>query len=138
MNKRIEALEKQQHAFTEATKQWEQKMSDMRKQIVNATVTGTISVLTGASSPFATKDDALKQRTENSIKFQSLKKSMATNQSAMDVLQHHMAIMLQRTEQIFADRYEPSVESPPRKARAKDNPSPADSPMTDVEGVSEH
>ena len=137
MNKRIAALEKQQREFTEVTKQWEQKLVDMRKQIVDATVTGTISVLTGESSPFATKTDAQKQRMENATEFQSLKESMANNQTTLDVLQEHMTIMLRRTEQLFADRHDPTSESPPRKARAKDT-FPADSPMTDVTGVSEH
>ena len=137
LNKRIEALEKQQHVFNETAKKWEQKMLDMRKQIVDATVTGTISVLTGAASPFATKDDALKQRTDNAAEFRSLKETLATNQNAMEILQQHMTIMLRRTEQIFADRYDPTLESPPRKARATDYQSTADSPMTDVAGASD-
>ena len=135
LNTRIAALERQQQEFSAATKQWEQKMLDMRKQIVDATVTGTISVLTGASSPFATKEDAQQQRIENTSEFQSLKESMAVNQSALEILQQHMTLMLRRTEQLFADRHDPSLQSPPRKARATDT-STADSPMTDVTGVS--
>jgi len=135
LNKRFDALEKQQQAFNEATQQWEQKLVDMRKQIVDATVSGTISILTGTTSPFATKSDAHQQRMENATEFQNLKESMANNQTALDVLQQHMTIMLRRTEQIFAERYDPSLESPPRKARAKDR-STADSPMTDVTGAS--
>ena len=138
LNKRIEALEKQQQEFTKATTKWEQKLMDMRKQIVDATVTGTISVLTGTASPFATKDDALKQRTENATEFQSLKESMVSNQTALEVLQQHMTIMLRRTEQLFVDRHDPTMESPPRKARAKDPQLPADTLMTDVTGVSEN
>ena len=112
-------------------------MLDMRKQIVDATVAGTISVLTGSSSPFATKEDAQQQRIENTNEFHSLKESLATNQTALDVLQQHMTIMLRRTEQIFADRYDPSLQSPPRKARATDQPT-ADSHMTDVMGDGEN
>ena len=137
MNKRLAIIEQQQKDFQEKTKTWEQKLTDMRKQIVDATVTGTISVLTGQSSPFATKDDAQKQRMENATEFQSLKEGMASNQTALDILQQNMTIMLQRTEQLFAERYDPSVDSPPRKARATKEPLPADSPMTDVEGVGE-
>jgi hypothetical protein len=108
----------------------------MRKQIVDATVTGTISVLTGTSSPFATKDNAQKQRMENAAEFQSLKESMASNQTALDILQQNMTIMLRQTEQIFEERHDPSTNSPPRKARATE-PHPADSPMTNVERVGE-
>jgi hypothetical protein len=134
MNKRIAELEQQQQKFGETFKKSEQKLTDMRKQIVDATVTSTISVLTGTSSPFATKDDAQKQRMENATEFQSLKVGMASNQIALDILQQNMTIMLCWTEQIFEERYDPSTESPPRKARAKEI-HPADSPMNDEEGV---
>ena len=135
MNQCIADLEQQQHEFIATTKKCEQKLADMRKQIVDATVTGTISVLTaGTSSPFATKEDAQKQRMENATEFQSLKEGTASNQTALDILQQNMTIMLRRTEQLFKARHDPSTESPPRKARAKEH-NPADSPMTDAEGV---
>ena len=101
----------------------------MRKQIVDAKVTGTILVLTGTSSPYATKEDAQKQREENAAEFRTIKESMTSNQTALDILQQNMTVMLRRTEQIFAATYNPSITSPPHKSRATD-PSPADSYMS--------
>ena len=48
LDKRLYELEQQQLVFLEKTAQ---KLADMKRQIVEATVSGTISVLTGTSSP---------------------------------------------------------------------------------------
>ena len=61
---------------------------------------------------------------------------MISTTNGVSVLQAHMTLLLQRTEQLFAANHEPDIKSPPRKARATE-PLPADSPMTDVEGVGE-
>ena len=133
---RMTELESKQQAFMESIDKWEHTLSEMRKQIVDATVTGTISVLTGHQSPFATKADTQKIRDDNATEFQSLKESMISTTNGVSVLQAHMTLLLQRTEQLFAANHEPDIKSPPRKARATE-PLPADSPMTDVEGVGE-
>ena len=59
---RLSELESKQQTFMESIDKWEHTLSEMRKQIVDATVTGTISVLTGHQSPFATKADTEKIR----------------------------------------------------------------------------
>ena len=136
LDNRIAELERQQQEFQEKTSLWEQKLLDMRKQIVDATVHGTINVLTGNSSPFMTKTVAHQQHKETAAELQSLKESMEASNNGVLVLQQHMTILLQRTEQLFAAHHDPTVPSPPRKARAT-TPLPADSPMADVEGVGE-
>ena len=124
LDRRLSELESKQQAFLESIDKWEHTLSEMRKQIVDATVTGTISVLTGHQSPFATKADTQKLCEDN-----------ATN--GVTVLQDHMTLLLQCTKQLFAAHHEPDIQSPPRKARATKPALPADSPMTDVEGVGE-
>ena len=134
LDSRLTELERKQEAFMASTAKWEQTISEMRKQIVDATVAGTISVLTGNQSPFATKVDTQQLREDNATEFQSLKESMITTTNGVTVLQAHMTLLLQRTEQLFAATHDPDIQSPPRKARATE-PLPADSPMTDVVGV---
>ena len=134
---RMAELESKQQAFMESTAKWEQTLSEMRKQIVDATVAGTISVLTGNQSPFSSKADVQQLREDNANEFQSLKESMISTTNGVTVLQTHMTLLLQRTEQLFAaSAQDPDIQSPPRKARATE-PLPADSPMPDVEGVGE-
>ena len=66
----------------------------------------------------------------------SLKESMISTTNGVTVLQAHMNLLLQPTEQLFAATHDPNIQSPPRKARATEpEPLPADSPMTEVEGV---
>ena len=137
LDKRLYELEQQQLVFLEKTAQWEQKLADMKRQIVDATVSGTISVLTGTSSPFATKADVIKQREENIIKFQSLKEGMTSTSNGVAVLQENMHILLQRTEQLFVTKHDPDIKSPPRKSRVTDTLTLADSPMHALEGDGE-
>lgn len=136
LDTRLSELERKQEEFLERTLNWEQKLVDMRKQIVDATVSGTISVLSGTHSPFATKADTQQLRNDNAAEFQSLKESILSTTNGVTVLQTHMTLLLQRTEHLFAAAHDPDIKSPPRKARATDL-LPADSPMTDVEGVGE-
>jgi hypothetical protein len=77
-------LERKQNEFLETTAKLEQKLNDMRKQIVNATVKGTISVLTG------------------SMNFNLLKKGWSLPTTGMVVLHQHMTLLLQRTKQMFS------------------------------------
>ena len=65
LDRRMSELESKQQAFMESTAKWEQTLREMRKEIVDATVTGTISVLMGNRSPFVTQSDAQKLREEN-------------------------------------------------------------------------
>ena len=135
LDRRLAELERKQNEFMETTAKMEQKLTEMRKQIVEATVTGTISVLTGSNSPFATKEDAQTQREENAIEFQSIKEGLVATNNGMTIIQQHMTLLLQRTEQLFSgETLDPDIASPPRKARAIDT-APADSHMTDVEGA---
>ena len=147
LDRRLLELERKQNEFIEKTTKLEDKLNDMRRQIVDATVKGTISVLTGATSPFATKEDAQAQREENAVEFHSIKEGLASTNNGMSILQHHMTILLQRTETFMSTTNDPDIKSPPRKSRAISNqtdqtdqtdPSnPTDSHMTDVEGVGE-
>jgi uncharacterized protein YdaL len=117
-----------------STAKWEQTISEMRKQIVDAMVAGTFSVLTGNQYPFATKADTQQLRKDNATKFQSLKESMISTTNGVTVLQAHMTLLLQQTEQLFAATHDPDIQSPPWKSHATE-PLQADSPMTDVVGV---
>jgi hypothetical protein len=130
LNKRLAELERKQTKFMETTAKWEQQFIDMRKQIVDATVSGTISVLTGSNSPFPTKEDAQKQREENTNKFQTMKAGLADTNNRVMVLQQNMTLLLQRTEQLFAATHDPNITSLPRKARPRTS-TPAGSPMVD-------
>jgi len=136
LDRRMAELERKQNEFIETTAKLEEKLNDMRKQIVDATVKGTLSVLTGTTSPFATKEDALAHREANAHEFQSIKEGLSSTNTGLTILQQHMTLLLQRTEKFFSGDHDPDIASPPRKARAI-NQNPADSHMTDVEGEGE-
>jgi len=133
LDRRLFELERKQQEFLETTAKLEDKLNDMRKQIVDATVKGTISVLTGATSPFATKEDAQVQREENANEFQSIKEGLMSTNQGMALLQQHMTLLLQRTETLFSSGHDPDIASPPRKSRAISH-NQADSHMSDMEG----
>ena len=142
LDRRLLELERKQNEFLETTAKLEVKLNNMRKQIVDATVKGTISVLTGSASPFATKEDALAQREQNANEFQSIKEGLSSTTTGMNILQQHMTLLLQRTKKFLSDNHDPDIASPPRKARAinhtnPEDSTPADSHMTDVEGDGE-
>ena len=142
LDRRLLELERKQNEFIEKTTKLEEKLNDMRRQIVDATIKGTISVLTGATSPFATKEDAQARREENAIEFHSIKEGLTSTNNGMSILQQHMTILLQRTEAFLSTSTEPDIKSPPRKSRAisnqeNDPSNQTDSHMTDVEGVGE-
>jgi chromosome segregation ATPase len=130
---RLAELERKQNKFMETTANLEQKLNIMRKQIVEATVKGTISVLTGSTSPFATIEDTQTQRKENANKFQSINEGLSSTNNGLAVLQQHMTLLLQRTEQMFLANHDPDIASPPRAITNHQ----ANSHMTDMEGAGE-
>jgi len=136
LDRRLLELERKQQEFLDTTEKFEQKLNDMRQQIVDATVKGTISVLTSSASPFATKEDALAQREANATEFQSIKEGLSSTNTGMTILQQNMTLLLQRTERFFSNSHDPDLSSPPRKARAVEHHQ-ADSHMSDMEGDGE-
>jgi hypothetical protein len=138
LDARIAALEAQQQKFLSRVDQWDQQIVAMRTQIVDATVTGTMSVLTGETSPFATKDDAQQHREQTAADLQELKEAVTTTNNNMLLIQQSIAALLHRTDELFESaRPSSSAPSPKRKTRVTDGDTshPADFPMANVEGV---
>ena len=115
----------------------------MQQQIVEATVQGTMSVLTGTMSPFATKEDALQNQTKSSQDIQSLKEQVTTTNRTLAILQQSIDALVNRSRLGPHHPDDNTITSPPRKMRATESatqqqcihPSPADSTMQDMEGV---
>ena len=149
---KFEALEKQQSEFDNKVKEWDTKMEEMKKEIVESTVKGTVSLLTGSMTPFATKEDniQLQEQTNKVI-------HMAVNTTNLEIAglkDGTISELIQRTNRLFATIHDPDETSPPRKMRLrqesqqhydKDSPptSPvrlfptADSDMASMDGVSQ-
>jgi hypothetical protein len=118
-------------------------MKTMQQQIVEATVQGTMSVLTGTMSPFATKEDALQNQTKSSQDIQSLKEQVTTTNRTLAILQQSIDALVNRSRLGPHHPDDNTITSPPRKMQATKSatqqqcihPSPADSTMQDMEGV---
>ena len=142
---RFKDLESKQREFLEKVATWETTIKTMQQQIVEATVQGTMTVLTGTTSPFATKEEALQQQTKSSQDIQSLKEQVTTTNRTLAILQRSIESLVSRIQTIPSHLEDSSITSPPRKMRAteltaqnKDTPNiPADSTMQDMDGVRE-
>jgi hypothetical protein len=137
LDRQFAALESQQQKFIAKVDQWDQKLQDMRKQIVDTTVQGTMAVFSGAASPFATREDSQLLRKQTAADMQALKEAVTTTNSNMAIIQQSITALIQRTDQLFAANHDPLIPSPPRKTRITGHTIsevPADSPMTEGGG----
>ena len=141
---KFEALEKQQNEFNIKVKEWDTKMEEMKKEIVESTVKGTVTLLTGSMTPFATKEDNIQlQEQTNKV----IHTAVSTTNHEIAGLKEGISELLQRTNRLFASIHNPDETSPPRKMRQpsdRESPPtspvrlfPADSDMTIMDGVSE-
>ena len=86
----------------------------MKKEIVDSTVQGTVTLLTGTMTPFATKEDNIKlQEQTNTVIHQAVN----TTNNEIASLKEGISALLQRTNHLFATIHNPDETSPPRKTR---------------------
>jgi hypothetical protein len=141
---RFKDLESKQKEFLDKLVNWESTLQTMQQQIVKATVQGTMSVLTGTMSPFATKEESLQNQTKSSQDIQSLKEQVTTTNRTLAILQRSIESLVTRS-QFSNPHMDESITSSPRKMRATEvnaqqtilPTTPADSTMQDMEGVRE-
>jgi hypothetical protein len=145
LNSRFKDLETKQKEFWDKMATWESTLQTMQQQIVAATVQGTMSVLTGTTSPFATKEEALQHQTKSSQDIQSLKEQVTTTNRTLAILQRSIEALVTRTKVGPSNQSDQTITSPPRKMRATEAAAqpqpiqqpPADSTMQDMDGVRE-
>ena len=145
LDRQFKELESKQKEFLDKVANWESSLQTMQQQIVEATVQGTMSVLTGTTSPFATKEEAFQNQTKSSQDIQSLKEQVTTTNRTLAILQRSIEALVTRSHTALSHQDDNTITSPPRKLRATEltplhqtaHQSPADSTMLDMEGVRE-
>jgi len=111
---KFEALERQQQEFNNKVKEWDQKMMTLKNDIVDSTVKGTVTLLSGTMSPFATKEDNIKLQEQTNKEIHS---AVNSTNNEIASLKDGISALLQRTNHLFASIHDPDETSPPRKTR---------------------
>ena len=148
LEEKIKAYDETRGQLEERIKELGNQMSSMKKDIVESTVKDTLKLLTGTSTPFATKEDNIKLQEQTS---QVIHAAVNTTNNEIASLKDGIATLLQRTNHLFATIHDPEEESPPRKTRhvregeqIDENQTPhtpvrlfetADTNMQDMDGV---
>jgi len=119
LEEKFKSLERQQQEFNERVKEWDKKISDMKNEIVESTVQGTVTLLTGTMTPFATKEDNIKLQEQTSTVIHN---AVNTTNNEIASLKEGISALLQRTNHLFASIHDPDETSPPRKTRSIQDP----------------